>query len=88
MKTKCFGLFVFLLLPILCNAQLSFGYLSTDQITGTALNANDRSAVILLHGWTAKDLQPPPASAFADGDWLQLAKAKPLVSWQNLPPPG
>ena len=53
------------------NAQLTFGYLSADQITGTALNANDRSAVILIHGWNPGGI----SDMFAAGDFLQLKNA-------------
>lgn len=56
-------------------AQLASTYLSADQITGTALNGNDREAVVLIHGWTGEDPQAAPADAFAGGDWSQLVNA-------------
>ncbi len=53
------------------------GYISSDQITGQYLDANDRSAVVLIHGWTAQALQNPPVfqDSFGGGDWPQLVSA-------------
>src|SRR5205809_1996729 len=59
-------------------AQTPSGYLSVDQITGTALDANDRSAVVLIHGWTGKALQDAPTDKFAeetDADWFHSVHA-------------
>jgi YVTN family beta-propeller protein len=58
-------------------AQTPSGYLSADQVTGAALNANDRSAVVLIHGWTGQTLLSPPVfqDSFAKGDWGKLRDA-------------
>lgn len=47
------------------------GFISSDQITGTALKNSDRSAVVLIHGWNPDGY----ANKFADGDWPQLVSA-------------
>jgi len=62
------------------NAQVPSGFLSSDLITGAALNANDRSVVILIHGWTNETSQNAPSNAFfgPDGaalDWAALVSA-------------
>ena len=55
-------------------AQMS-GFISSDQITGHYLDVNDRSAVVLIHGWTGEDLPNAPVSAFDGSDWPQLVGA-------------
>lgn len=54
--------------------QLSFGWLSNDQITDTPLGGNDRSSVVLIHGWTGAEPQNAPPDAYT-GDWSQLNSA-------------
>lgn len=71
-------LLLFLASPQLSEAQTPSGYLSSDQITGAPLNPNDRSIVVLIHGWTGKSPQNPPANMFAEGtdtDWFQMVQA-------------
>jgi hypothetical protein len=79
MKTSrnTFGRFLVLLLAMTvysAAAQMS-GYISSDQITGHYLNADDRSAVVLIHGWTSKDLQHAPPDMYDHGEWLALVQA-------------
>ncbi|MEK7684677.1 MAG: MBG domain-containing protein, partial [Verrucomicrobiota bacterium] len=56
-------------------AQPPSGHLSDDQITGAPLNGNDRSVVVLIHGWTNEDPPNAPGNSFAGGDWPQLVNA-------------
>jgi len=55
----------------LTNAQVPSGYLSNDQISGSALGVSDKAAVVLIHGWNPDGY----ANKFADGDWPQLVNA-------------
>ena len=73
--TKTFLLLVLFILPVVCNAQLTFGTLSPDQITGAELNANDRSAVVLIHGWTGENPNNAPTNSYATGDLAVLSAA-------------
>lgn len=52
-------------------AQLSNGYLSNDQISGSVLGSSDRAAVVLIHGWNPDGY----TNKFTDGDWPQLVNA-------------
>jgi len=51
---------------------LTGGSLSPDPNGGTALNSNDRSVVVLIHGWTQNDATD---NAFGSGDLLNLVNA-------------
>ena len=68
--------FLLFVAGILCpvRAQLAYGFLSNDQISGVAPSTNDRSAVVLIHGWNPDGIFEVP-DKYADGDWPQLVNA-------------
>lgn len=74
---KIFVILVVLALAGAVSAEAQTGYLSVDQITSAPLGPNDRSVVVLIHGWTGKDLQHAPPNKYAqaeDADWYQLVQ--------------
>jgi pimeloyl-ACP methyl ester carboxylesterase len=52
------------------------GYLSYDEITYRYLDADDREAIVLIHGWTGEDTENAPTDSFGRSEeWTNLIDA-------------
>lgn len=52
------------------------GYLGEDEVTYQYLNADDREAIVLIHGWTNEEPEDAPANAYYSGDeWAAMLDA-------------